>query len=268
MPHSGHADFNWRKSARTVLTRFPALMETGFELQRIIRRIQRKAFDPDFQLLRAMQVAPGRQLVDVGANRGQSIDAMRLFQPEGEIVAFEPNPILAARLRNRLKSRTHLNIHPVGLSDEDGEFELFIPTYRGFEFDGLASFDLESAREWLVTKTVNFDPSKLSVKKYTCSVKKLDDFGLSPEFIKIDVQGLEVNVINGGSKTIELFRPILLIETGGEWTMPEIMRDLGYLRGRYHEGILSVGQGHGRNTFFFPDGFLDKLDKRYVTIEV
>ena len=44
-------------------------------------------------------------------------------------------------------------------------------------------------------------------------VRRLDEFGISKvDFIKIDVEGHELEVLKGGAATIEASRPILLIE--------------------------------------------------------
>jgi len=44
-------------------------------------------------------------------------------------------------------------------------------------------------------------------------VRPLDDFGITGvDFIKIDVEGREIEVLKGGAKTVEGSRPIVLIE--------------------------------------------------------
>jgi FkbM family methyltransferase len=45
---------------------------------------------------------------------------------------------------------------------------------------------------------------------------QLDNFKLSPNFIKIDVEGCELKVLKGASKTIEKYRPIIVLEINRE----------------------------------------------------
>ena len=71
---------------------------------------------------------------------------------------------------------------------------MFVPSYNGNVLTGLASFDYESARSWLSSdRVLRFDPMKLTVSSKRLPLVRLDDCGLQPDFIKIDVQGLEVS---------------------------------------------------------------------------
>ena len=91
---------------------------------------------------------------------------------------------------------------------------MFVPSYNGNILTGLASFDYESAKSWLSPETVlRFDPTKLTVSSKRLSLVRLDDCGLQPDFIKIDVQGLEYRVLAGGLETIRTCRPVIMAET-------------------------------------------------------
>mgnify|MGYP003118054505 CR=1 FL=1 len=74
--------------------------------------------------------------------------------------------------------------------------------------------------------------------KENCTIKKLDDYKLKNiDFIKIDVEGLEHKVLEGGLKIIKKFKPYILIEVGWGTSHPdwkecnkiyERLFDLGY----------------------------------------
>ena len=77
----------------------------------------------------------------------------------------------------------------------------------------LGSCDRQKAASWLNKNTVYFfDANKLKIAKIAIDVKTLDSFNLQPDFIKIDVEGFEYQVLLGSEKTINDHRPILLIE--------------------------------------------------------
>jgi hypothetical protein len=54
---------------------------------------------------------------------------------------------------------------------------------------------------------------KLTVLSKRPPLVRLDDCGLQPDFIKIDVQGLEYRVLAGGLETIRKYRPVIMAET-------------------------------------------------------
>jgi FkbM family methyltransferase len=129
-------------------------------------------------------------------------------------VSFEPNPAVFRKLQRLTKKFPRLTVIPNGLSDQTGEAELFVPTYNGNVLTGLASFDYESARSWLSSdRVLRFDPMKLTVSSKRLPLVRLDDCGLQPDFIKIDVQGLEDRVLAGGLETIRTYRPVIMAET-------------------------------------------------------
>ncbi len=255
-----------KKAVRTAQTYFPALRELKFEAERALRRAQRRPFDEDFYLLAAMYDDPEGVWLDIGANRGQSIDAIRLFQPSAKIVAFEPSSLMVSVLRRRFAEDLDVRVEGFGLGAEDGEFELHTPSYRGWVFDGLASFDLENASGWLKSRVIGFDPAKLTICRESCVVRRLDGFALKANFIKIDVQGLEEQVLVGGAETLARDRPPVLLEYNGKRAAPRVLLDLGYAPYRYEAGRLTKGLAGEKNTFFFCGGELERIDRSKVDI--
>jgi hypothetical protein len=62
-------------------------------------------------------------------------------------------------------------------------------------------------------------------------IKTLDSFNLSPNLIKIDTQGYEMNVLHGAVNTIIQYKPIFLIECEYKKQLREIdifLSNLGY----------------------------------------
>jgi FkbM family methyltransferase len=178
-----------------------------------LNKLLNRPTEPDFKLLRHLRVPPGHVCADIGANRGETIASARLFQPDVPIVAFEPNPVLEPIIQARNAADAKLTLYMVGLSDRPGTFDLHVPYYKGVPFDGLASFEYDEAANWLSPdRLAGFDPRHHSVRSFTCRVATLDSFGLVPAFIKIDVQGLEPQVIRGGRDTIGAHLPVILME--------------------------------------------------------
>ncbi len=230
-------------------TRVPWLSDAKAVAQRSTRQLFRRPFEEDFRALPLLCLPPGATHLDVGANRGQSIDAIRLYGNAPVVHAFEPNPQLADRLARRFRRSVDVTIHSIGLGDRPGSFDLFVPSYRGYVFDGLASLDEACAREWLTDQLFGFEESRLHIKVMACAVQRLDDLHCEPAFVKIDVQGYEHQVLQGARRTLVEHRPALLIEWPG-LVVTTYLADLGYAPFQYLEGALVAGHHGMMNTFF------------------
>lgn len=242
-------DERTRKILRTAQTRFAWLPDAKALGQRCTRRALRRPFENDFRAVPLLRLPPHATCLDIGANRGQSIDALHLYTDDATIHSFEPNRLLADRLGRRFRHADSVTVHNVALGDERGTYKLYVPIYRGYIFDGLASLDEESAREWLRDRIYRFDESRLRVDVLDCTVVLLDDLQLAPALLKIDVQGYELQVLRGAQQTLRLHHPALLIEAPGE-VITTYLRALGYEPYQYMEGSLVPGEQGMLNTFF------------------
>jgi FkbM family methyltransferase len=220
--HSGHWETIYMVFKDSA-TRFAAMMvlrlPRGYDLltpqwRYILLYRMRRPHEHDFRALPLLRFSNRPVLVDVGGNIGQSVLSLYTVFPAATVVSFEPNPTVFRKLQRLTKKFPRLTVIPNGLSDQTGEAELFIPSYNGNILTGLASFDYESAKSWVSSETVfGFDPMKLTVSSKRLSLVRLDDCGLQPDFIKIDVQGLEYRVLAGGLETIRAYRPAIMAET-------------------------------------------------------
>jgi FkbM family methyltransferase len=239
-----------KKFARTLQVNFPFLQDMKFGFKRAYAQAFNVPAETDFAGLPLINGVNAMVFIDAGANRGETIQAIKLGARNAKIIGFEPNPIVFKKLQGVYGKDPNVTLHNVGLGDEEGNLELNIPYYKNFMFDGLASFKPEEALGWLRTRIFFFKESHLSLRKVNCHIDRLDSFNLSPDFIKIDVQGYELKVIIGGRKTIERTKPIFLIETPTE-EVTRYLADLNYAPYRYDkETGFSPGQG-SLNTFFF-----------------
>lgn len=145
----------------------------------------------------ATVLAPDSNCVDVGAHRGAFLTHMARLAPQGAHVACEPLPHLAQELRECFPA---VAVHEVALSDAPGTATFnFLPTMQGFS--GLR----------------DVAPGEHEVRELQVATARLDDL-LDPELpialIKIDVEGAELGVLEGARRTLERWRPAVLLEHG------------------------------------------------------
>lgn len=162
------------------------------------RRIaeEANAGEPELTIL-ARFVRPGGTAVDVGANEG--IFAFALSELAASVHAFEANPDYAALARQRLGMRAQ--VHEVALSDKPGRAQFYVP---------LAD---DGGQLHLAGNLKNTHAQFPRQKVFETEVATLDQFGLdNVSFIKVDVEGSELEVLEGGRATILRDHPPLLLE--------------------------------------------------------
>jgi len=157
--------------------------------------ILRSKFSYEFEIKYINRfVDNSKNAVDIGANRG--IYTYYLSKLVPHVYAYEPNPELADYLRKTVHK--NVSVHEIALSNKGGEGFFEIPTVKGYETPGLGR--LTSNQE------SDFRTFRVKLKKLDDEV--LDNIG----FIKIDVEGHEVAVIEGGVNLINRNHPNMQIE--------------------------------------------------------
>ena len=252
-----------KKSIRTLLTYIPHGDTTKILFQRMIYNTFRIPFDKDFNAIKLFPDIEGALYLDIGGNNGFAVDAILMNSKKCKIYSFEPNSLLFEKTKSYFKDNNRVEVYNFGLGNEEGEFDLFIPVYRGYVFHALASFKLENAQSFLKNNNLYFyNENNLEIRKFKCIIKKLDSFELNPFFIKLDVEGYELPVLLGGKKTIHNSKPILLIESVREGD--EIMKflaDIGYKVYRYSNGQFYLDEIGDRNSFLMTDEKFRRLKK-------
>jgi FkbM family methyltransferase len=207
-------------------------------------RLTARPHESDFEPLRALQI-PHPIILDIGANRGQSIESFRAVVSRARIIAVEPNPMLATLLRHQYPD---VSVRPHALGDAPGSFVLYIPRYGKTYWDTRASLDKHVAAAFLSpTHFALFDPLRAGIEPISVPVLTLDELGLFPHVVKIDAEGAEHAILRGAMKTLES-RPILLLE-GRQSEVLDTLVPFGYRP--FHAVGRNLESGFGAlNTFF------------------
>jgi len=151
--------------------------------------------EPELRLIRQF-VEPGTTAIDVGASIGMY--AAELARHAGKVLAFEANPEIAAFTRS--VAARNVEVINIALSSQPGRARLSMPkNHKGHGITELATI----AREPGAHDTISVE----------VETRRLDDFPVTDcSFIKIDVEGHEEAVLEGGASLITRERPVLMIE--------------------------------------------------------
>ncbi len=147
---------------------------------------------------------PNSIFFDIGSNIGNHTIFMAKVLKAKQIVVFEANPKTIDFLKINIKLNDVVDIVNtdylgIGLGDTDGEFTLNEP-----------SQNLGGTR--LIQN--NNKEIKSNTTKSIVKVHSLDSLNLTvaPDFIKIDVEGMELAVLKGMQKIIHKYKPNIFIE--------------------------------------------------------
>ena len=162
---------------------------------------------------------------DVGANVGLYSWEVRKFCPLRKILAFEPDPENIKLLERTLNGTNFQNIEicKYALSNQLAEVSFYQDTLTSAT-GCVAGKD----KPW-VEKYLNSSANEIRVKTETLdSLLRQED--RTPSLIKIDVEGHEIEVLQGGRNTLSEAKPLLIIESfpPKQSTVLSLLGELGF----------------------------------------
>jgi FkbM family methyltransferase len=142
-------------------------------------------------------IMPSQTVVDIGANVGfYTLAAARAVGPQGRVLAFEPEPRNCERIRRNLEANGHHNVTlcQMAVSDRSGRARLFLGSDCGIH----SLLRERASGEALEVEVVSLDDY-------------LERHDLTPDLIKIDAEGVELQVLRGMQRTLARFPNMAVI---------------------------------------------------------
>lgn len=171
------------------------------------RLMEEKDFEPHFYQLTKNVIKEGSICLDCGANLGyHTVCLSRQVGPSGKVVSFEPLRLIFQQLNGNVFLNNLRNVTCINAA-------------------------LGNANRYIQMDSVNFDASfvniggtKIGNGGDIVEMIKLDDVVTDGvDFVKIDVQGSEVMLLEGAQTLIKNSRPIMFVEVEENW-----LRCFGY----------------------------------------
>ena len=144
-------------------------------------------------------LAPDSICIDVGCFRGEILSEMLTHAPDARHIAFEPIPSQFEFLKLHFGSKADIYPYALGKENKQTTFQHVIsnPTYSGLR-----------QRSYVQDE---------QIEEITVQERRLDDI-VNPDepvrLVKIDVEGGELDVILGGTKTLKKWKPFIIFEHG------------------------------------------------------
>lgn len=191
-------------------------------------------------------------VLDVGANVGQYATSLRSLGYKGRIESFEPLSAAYEKLAKLAENDPLWNTHQMALGSEASKLEINVS-----ENSATSSF-------LPIADGVDLKNVGLNYTKQECvQVNRLDDVhqeickDAKNVFLKIDTQGFEGQVLNGGWNAIESFRGLQV-----EVSLSPIYEGEVLL-----EEMFSLVKSHGLTPFWLQNGFRDAKSMQLLQVD-
>jgi FkbM family methyltransferase len=173
-------------------------------------------------------------IYDVGSNIGMYSLFFRHFWPDAEIYSFEALKDTAEIAMKNLEN-SNVTVFNYGLWDSETEILLGVPK----------GFDIQSTNYGFYWNSIQDYDVKVDVKTLNSVIST---FNRVPDFLKIDVEGAEINVLRGGS---------------------EYLKQIKYIMVEYNRPYLELPAPETVHELLISEGFevlsvLDSFDKIYI----
>ncbi|MDP4099345.1 FkbM family methyltransferase [Paenibacillus sp. P96] len=179
-------------------------------------------------------------ILDIGANCGFYSLQLAKRYPDSQVYAFEPIPATFKYLQQNLalNNITNVTAYNVGLSNQEGTFPVYF--YKG----GTGNSSLENLSD------------REEIELVECQFRQLnsyiDEIPGPIDFMKCDVEGAELWVVEGGLEVIQRHQPILFLELLRKWAA----------KFNYHPNdVLHILEGIGYRCFVFTSGRMVPIEE-------
>ena len=196
-------------------------------------------------------------ILDVGANRGQSIERFTKIYHKPKIFAFEPNPEVFKKTFEKYKDYNNIIVNNLGLAKNECTIPLNVTINSG----NSSFYDLKKDSEWIKIRSKQFnttpdnyvtkivDVKCTTLDKY-CDQKKIENI----DILKIDTQGFEDKVLLGshdliGRKKIKFIEVEIMFDEVYTRTMSfsdieNTLQDNYKLYGIDYQGFKNLSEGY------------------------
>lgn len=232
---------------------------------------RRELSEPEFSIFRYLARDTG-SILDIGANFGYAAASIWAAGSTAPILSFEPNPGHLPCLRHIKELRPgQYDFVNLGLGSRLSDAKFVIPVAEGVALSALASASIESGTDYAVPDGIlhylmdhhpDLEEPRVHFTEVVWRTERLDDVLRDRRFdidlsqisaMKVDVEGLEADVLIGAEQTLRTHKPLIMVE--GANRLPEVVGLLSSLNYRFAEFVsdalvLSDRQSSQNNGFF------------------
>ena len=196
----------------------------AFLLKKRLERSIKKNDETEINLVKKL-IKPGTDSIDIGVYRG--VYSYEMSKYSKKVHSFEPNPIIFAYINKNLKKFiNNIELYNCALSNQSKIINLKVPIRN-------AEVSKENFEEYyqMGLATIHEENNFKNFENFQIETKTIDEMFFSDQisFIKIDVEGHELSVIDGAKKLIKKDKPALLVEIEKKHTNKKVNESIIYI---------------------------------------
>ncbi len=183
-------------------------------------------------------IAQGDQVLDIGAYIGtHALAFSRFVGNKGSVYAVEPRREIFDFLSRNISANKISNISALNVALSDRQGKILLPSIDLKVKGSLGSFSLIDC------------PSAIETGKgYKCPITTIDQLKLGKiDFIKIDVEGMERQVIDGARESISNWQPTIFAECN---SLSAGIQLLEFCRSRGYQSFGLLSSAYNRDNYF------------------
>jgi len=141
-----------------------------------------------------------------------------------KIFCYDP---IKFKNENKSKFKNNIIFNNYALWNKNGKIKFFIPYFKNFELSSLTTCYKISLKKYF--KKFKISMKKIAIKEKIIICRKLDSKNLNFQFLKIDTEGSELQILKGAQKNIKKNNPIILLEKNTDfYKIKKFMKKLKY----------------------------------------
>ena len=196
----------------------------GFLLKRRLQRSIKRNDEQEINLVKKF-IKSGTDSIDVGVYRG--VYSYEMSKYSEKVHSFEPNPIIFKYINKNLKKFIkNIHLYNFALSNQNKTINLKIPIRNSNSNKEIFEEYYEMGKATIHNEN-NFE----NYENFEIQTKTIDELSFDNKisFIKIDVEGHELEVIEGAKNTIKRDKPVLLVEIEKQYTKKEVAESINFI---------------------------------------
>jgi FkbM family methyltransferase len=189
-------------------------------------------------------IRPTDTVIEVGGHIGYISLYFARCASKGTVHVFEPGANNLRYLEKNIQGTKNIHLHKVAAGDVQGNQFFYMDPITGQNNTLLKDYNVFKKNR------SNSGDKKAVLEETTVEVVRLDDFAkkhsIVPNFVKIDTEGFELNVLKGMTDILKTIKPIIMIEvTENHSEVTNLLLSSGYSikneDGEYIDKIASDG---------------------------